>query len=104
MATKKFVSDDVKTLRFPESIQSNPGMYIGGTDASGLWVVIREMLDNAVDEHIAGRGTSVQLYADSGTYWVQDDANGIPQGIKKHTVKINGKDVVGLNVTAASRA
>jgi DNA gyrase/topoisomerase IV subunit B len=94
MATKKFVSDDVKTLRFPESIQSNPGMYIGGTDASGLWVVIREMLDNAVDEHIAGRGTSVQLYADSGTYWVQDDANGIPQGIKKHTVKINGKDVV----------
>jgi DNA gyrase/topoisomerase IV subunit B len=27
----------VKTLRFPESIQSNPGMYIGGTDASGIW-------------------------------------------------------------------
>ncbi|QBX06583.1 GyrB-like type IIA DNA topoisomerase [Burkholderia phage BcepSaruman] len=92
MATKKkYDSTDITTLRFPDNIIANPGMYIGGTDASALWVIVREMLDNAIDEHLAGRGTSVTLFADNGTFWVSDDANGIPQGIKTHSMVINGK-------------
>jgi len=105
MATKKVVtvlkkvgsnysSDDVQTLRFPEMVRQNASMYIGGTDAHGLFVILRELLDNAVDEYLANRNTFVAAKIDSdGSYWVQDGGAGIPQGIKKVVVQVNGKSV-----------
>jgi DNA gyrase/topoisomerase IV subunit B len=97
MASKKtpvYDSSSISTLRFPDDVRTNPGVFIGSVDASGLWVTVREPLDNAVDEHLAGRGTSVHLHVDAdGSYWVSDDAGGIPQGIKTHVAHINGKDV-----------
>jgi DNA gyrase/topoisomerase IV subunit B len=68
-------------------------MFIGSTDDHGLWVLVREMLDNAIDEFLAGRGSQVRLHVQDGEYWVLDDAEGIPQGIQKHVQHINGKDV-----------
>jgi DNA gyrase/topoisomerase IV subunit B len=92
---KKYDSSNIVTLRFPDDIRSNPGMYIGSTDSSGLWVTVREGLDNVIDEHLAGRGTQAWLHVDAdGSYWVLDDAAGIPQGIKKHDMMINGKKTV----------
>jgi len=97
MATKRsneYSSASVETLRFPDDVRANVGVYLGSTDASGLWVAVREPMDNAVDEHLAGRGSSVNLHIDDdGSYWVMDDADGIPQGIKKHLAHINGQDV-----------
>jgi len=84
----------VKTLAFPESVRKNPAMYIGGTDAHGLFVILRETLDNWVDEFLAGRNTfgAVKLEAD-GSYWVLDGGSGIPQGIAVGEINVNGKIV-----------
>jgi DNA gyrase/topoisomerase IV subunit B len=89
-----YTSASIKTLRFPENVRANVGMYLGATDAHGLWVAVREPLDNAIDEYLAGRGSSVHLHvADDGSYWVVDDADGVPQGYKKYPVHIDGKEV-----------
>ena len=87
-------SSSVKTLAFPENVRKNPSMYIGGTDAHGLFVILRETLDNWVDEFLAGRNTfgAVKLDTD-GSYWVLDGGAGIPQGIKLGTVNVNGKEI-----------
>jgi DNA gyrase subunit B len=98
MATKSktpvYDSTSIDTLRFPYDVRANPGVYLGSVDAAGVWVAVREPLDNVVDEFLAGRGSNVHLHVDAdGSYWVADDATGIPQGIKKHVAHINGKDI-----------
>jgi len=98
MATSKkpltYDASSVKTLAFPESVRKNPAMYIGGTDAHGLFVILREPADNFVDEFLAGRNTfgAIKIDAD-GSYWVQDGGAGIPQGIAKGEINVNGKIV-----------
>lgn len=95
MATKQqYTSDDIETRRYPDDVRSSPGVYIGGVDALGLFTIMRECADNALDEFLAGRGSSVHIYFDpDGSYWILDDAEGVPQGIKTHIVRIDNKDV-----------
>lgn len=89
-----YTSKDITTLRFPDNVRSNPSMYLGSVDAAGVWLTCRELLDNALDEHLAGRNDAVLLHVDKdGSYWVQDRGNGVPQGIKKFVLHVNGKDV-----------
>lgn len=81
-------------MRGLEGIRKNPSMYIGGTDAHGLFVILRELADNGVDEYHAGRNKSVAIKVDSdGTYWVMDSGAGIPQGMKIQEIEVNGKMV-----------
>jgi DNA gyrase subunit B len=90
----------IKTLAFPESVRKNPSMYIGGTDAHGLFVILREPCDNFVDEFLAGRNNFGAIKIDSdGSYWVQDGGAGIPQGIAKGEINVNGKIVKTLTPT-----
>lgn len=92
--SKTYDSNSIVTLRFPESVRSNPSMYIGGTDAHGLFVILRELADNAVDEYLAGRNKFAAIKIDAdGSYWVQDGGSGIPQGTKTVEVNVNGKIV-----------
>ncbi len=91
----KYDSDSIETLRFPDTIRRNPAMYIGGTDGYGIFVCVREALDNSADEYLAGRNTSVGLVAEKdGSFWIQDSGSGIPQGIKKFELEVNGKMVI----------
>jgi DNA gyrase/topoisomerase IV subunit B len=91
----KYTSDSIQTQEFPENIRRSPAMYIGGTDAHGLFVILRELLDNAVDEHLSGRNDRVSVAFDEDrSIWVSDNGHGIPQGIKKMSVSVNGKNVV----------
>jgi DNA gyrase subunit B len=103
MATQKidkYDSDSIQTLRGLETVRKNPAMYIGGTDGYGIFVCLRELLDNAADEYLAGRNNSVAAIVDAdGSFWVQDAGSGIPQGIKSHEVVINGKSVVSKTPT-----
>lgn len=93
--TAVYDSDSIETLRFPETIRRNPAMYIGGTDGYGIFVCVRENLDNSADEYLAGRNTSVGLAIEKdGSYWIQDSGSGIPQGVKKFEVDVNGKKVI----------
>jgi topoisomerase IV subunit B len=90
----KYDSDSIETLRFPDNVRANPSMYLGSVDAAGVWLTARELLDNFIDEAMAKRASKGWMHIDSdGSYWVLDDGQGVPQGIKSHTQHINGKDV-----------
>jgi DNA gyrase subunit B len=79
VAEGNYDADDIKVLGFPAAIRRRPGMYVGGTNENGLHHCLFEAIDNAVDEHMAGRGKQirVQLHAD-GSASVEDDGCGIP--------------------------
>ncbi len=76
-------------------VRKNASMYMGSTGVDGVWKSVGELLDNGVDEHLAGRNKAVMLHIDSdGSYWVLDQGTGIPQGIKEVHMHVNGKDIV----------
>lgn len=90
----KYDSSNIETLRFPENIRRNTSMYLGSTDAHGRWLIARELLDNGLDEALAGRNkANVFVEGTDGTYWVLDYGNGIPQGTKVINVNVNGKNI-----------
>lgn len=87
-------SSCIETLRFPDNIRRNTSMYLGSTDAHGRWLIARELLDNGLDEALAGRNKANVFVEDTdGSYWVIDFGNGIPQGTKEITVNVNGKNI-----------
>lgn len=91
----KYDSTSIETQRFPHNVRANAAMYIGGVDAYGMWTCVKELLDNGADEFMAGRNDSITLYLDKdGSYWVWDQGHGIPQGIKKHVLNINGEEII----------
>lgn len=76
-------------------VRANASMYMGSTGVDGVWKYVGELLDNGVDEHLAGRNKAVMLHVDKdGSYWVLDQGQGIPQGIKEVQVHVNGKDII----------
>lgn len=89
-----YTSENIQTLRFPESVRVSPGVYIGAVDSDGYWLILREGLDNGLDEFLAGRNKGVALVEDKdGSFWIYDQGAGIPQGTKSFAVNINGKQI-----------
>ena len=78
-ASEDYTSENIQVLRGLEAVRIRPGMYIGSTDQRGLHHMIYEILDNAVDEAMAGYCDRVDLSIQSnGTVSVRDNGRGIP--------------------------
>jgi DNA gyrase subunit B len=84
----KYNEDDIKVLEGVEHIRKRPGMYVGGTDSRALHHLIYEVVDNSIDEALAGRCDRIMitLRAD-GSVSISDNGVGIPVGIQKQTGK-----------------
>lgn len=85
-AASEYNEDQIKRLNPMEHIRLRPGMYVGGTDQRALHHLIYEIVDNAIDEALAGRCDHiwVTLHAD-GAASVTDNGSGIPVGIHRET-------------------
>lgn len=77
--TTKYTAKEIQVLEGLEPVRKRPGMYIGSTDERGLWVMIKEIIDNSVDEAMASRCSNIwiQLHKDN-LITVADDGYGIP--------------------------
>ena len=80
----EYNDDDIKTLDWMEHIRRRPGMYIGSTSARGLHHLVYEIVDNAVDEALAGYCDSIEVFInEDNSITVVDDGRGIPVDIQK---------------------
>ena len=108
----EYGSDTIRTLDWKEHIRRRPGMYIGklgdGTHADdGIYVLLKEVLDNAIDEYMMGYGKQIVIDIDEASVTVRDHGRGIPlDKVKDVSSKMNTgakydskafKKSVGLN-------
>ncbi len=74
-----YSAKDIEVLEGLEPVRRRPGMYIGGTDENALHHLAAEILDNAMDEAVAGHATSIDFAAQAGNWLsVRDNGRGIP--------------------------
>ncbi|MBL4591058.1 MAG: DNA gyrase subunit B [Phycisphaerales bacterium] len=97
----EYSSDQIKVLEGLEAVRKRPGMYIGGTGLSALHHLVYEVVDNSIDEAMAGFATfvSVSVLAD-GSVSVTDDGRGIPvDPVKNDDPTLDGKSAVEVVLT-----
>ncbi len=108
----EYTEDNIKSLDWKEHIRLRPGMYIGklGDGSSpddGIYILIKEVIDNSIDEFVMGYGKKIEITIDSQRVYIRDFGRGIPLGkLKDCASKINTgakydseafKKSVGLN-------
>lgn len=103
MPTNDYSARHLSVLEGLEAVRKRPGMYIGSTDSRGLMHCLWEIIDNSVDEALAGHGKqiAIRLHADSSVE-VRDFARGIPVDIEPKT-GLSGVEVVFTKLHAGGK-
>lgn len=120
----QYSEDTIKTLDWKEHIRKRPGMYIGklgdgSSQDDGIYILIKEVLDNSIDEYMMGFGKQIDIEVNNGGVKIRDYGRGIPLGkvidvaskmntgakydskVFKKSVGLNGVGIKAVNALSA---
>ena len=102
MADKEYNASSIRVLEGLEAVRTRPGMYIGSTSTRGLNHLIYEIVDNSVDEHLAGYCSEIWVTLEKdGSCTVEDNGRGIP--IDMHEKGVSAERVVFTTLHAGGK-
>src|SRR4030042_5848347 len=102
MDKNKYTAEQIQVLEGLEPVRKRPGMYIGSTDTRGLHECLREIVDNSVDESLAGiaKNIWIRIHKDNSAT-IRDDGRGIP--VDRHSSGISALEVAMTKLHAGGK-
>ncbi len=99
-----YTAKDIEVLEGLEPVRRRPAMYIGGTDEGGLHHLFAEVLDNSMDEAVAGHANRIEVHlAADGTCTVSDNGRGIPTDPHPRNKKLSALEVILTTLHAGGK-